>query len=115
MYNKEFVDSLNSLLSDSSFVEKLSEVETVEEITTLFAERGLTVEDTDLEQILVGIRKYADNDELSEDMLEDVSGGFAISGLICAGAMIGSAIVVGYVVWKVGKWIIDRRNAGKCG
>ena len=62
MYNKEFVDSLNSLLSDSSFVEKLSEVETVEEITTLFAERGLTVEDTDLEQILVGIRKYADND-----------------------------------------------------
>ena len=88
--------TLNELVAqlgeDKVFIEKVCTAETVEQIKALFLEKSVEVDDEAanafLERVKAGV-----SDELAEEDLENVSGGF-----ICTASMIATAAVLGAIM-----------------
>lgn len=73
-------NKIDALLANEEFAEKLKKVETVEQAVALFAKEGVTVTMGELNGYLANVQE----DDLSEDDLDGVSGGC----LVCIGVRI---------------------------
>lgn len=101
-------EQIKELFSDETFVASILEMETPEEVQKALSERGL---DLSLEEINT-IQNSLSNEEeeLSEDQLEEVAGGFAVTTLVCGliigGAAAGGAFSLGKAVhgWTRRRW-----------
>lgn len=95
---------IKDLFSDQAFMNSILEMETAEEVQAALKEKGL---DLSLEEIGV-IRESlnSENGELSEDELENVSGGSITVGIIIGVAAICGAATLakGVSDWTRRRW-----------
>ncbi len=71
----EMMEKLTTLWNDEAFVDSLAEVKNDQQALDLFAENGVTITPEDLAEF----KEIADKEaELSEEDLEDVTGGLII-------------------------------------
>ena len=100
-----------ALLDDKEFVVKMMSQETPEDVQKVFADHGveITMEEVkELGKALAHLEKKGVSDELSEDDLMDVAGGFlgiTAAGLIAAGKIV---VAVGGLALSVYKWYKSR-------
>ena len=84
---------IKEIFSDESFVNSILEMETPQDVQKALSEKGL---DLSLEEINTIQNTLINNDnegELSEDDLENVAGGVAVTTVIC-GLIIGKKVMV---------------------
>lgn len=87
------IEKVQKLLSDEEFVKKLVSQETVEDAKKLFEDQGIATSIEEMEMLGRFIKKISQkgNEKLSEEDLEEISGGsagsFVVRGL---GATIGA-------------------------
>ena len=75
---------INEIFSDEAFLKSLSEMETAEEVQAALKEKGLDLSIDDILKIQKTLTSQ-ENGELSEDEMENVAGGFAITaGIVSA-------------------------------
>ena len=108
MYSSETCSRIEDMLEDEAIIQKLASADSEEEFKAIFHDAGVDLAESDVASIMEQLDAYKNSDTLSEEQLEAVSGGCILCGI----ALVGSAIVAGYVVWKVGKWIIDKKYGG---
>lgn len=108
MYQKEIVERLEQIMEKEAFVEKLAEAATEEEMCELFRQEGIQMESGDVAAIVSELEKYRESDELTDEMLDQVSGGFITLAAYAAG--VATTVVVGYVTYKIAKFIIDKKH-----
>ena len=92
----------DQLLADKKFVEQMLAQQTAEDVQKLFNDTGVDFTLEDVNEIGEQLNRAANsNEELSEEALEDVSGGFAITvaGVIAAGKIIVAVGGAGLAVW----------------
>ena len=75
---EELKNQLEALLSDDSVFDEIQKVSSIEEFTSLLAQKGITLSDDDLQELLTQAQG-SEEGELSEDALEDVAGGSLLS------------------------------------
>lgn len=93
---KSLDQKLTALFQDASFAEEAKEFKTVEDMQYSLEKRGIAMSAEEITQLCVAIGKrvaQGDGEELSEDALDDVAGGFGIVtwtcigvGVVCIGA-----------------------------
>ena len=87
------IEKVQKLLSDEEFVKKLISQDTIEDAKKLFEDQGITTSIEEMEMLGRFIKKISEkgNEKLSEEDLEEISGGsagsFVVRGL---GATIGA-------------------------
>ena len=87
------IEKVQKLLSDEEFVKKLISQDTIEDAKKLFEDQGITTSIEEMEMLGRFIKKTSEkgNEKLSEEDLEEISGGsagsFVVRGL---GATIGA-------------------------
>ena len=75
---------IKEIFSDEAFLKSLSEMETAEEVQAALKEKGLDLSIDDILKIQKTLTSQ-ENGELSEDEMENVAGGFAITaGIVSA-------------------------------
>lgn len=106
---------IQSLFSNEKFVKELLTKQTAEEAQDFICENGYNISLEEVKMIGEGLRRLSSgelsldylnkavNGELSEDELEDVAGGFALSTL-CVVAFIGGVVGGGGAVFAVFQW-----------
>ena len=112
MYSIEFAEKLDKKMAEETFLEKISMAESEEQLKGIFSEEGFEIQDSDLANILEHLQKYKTEEELSEEMLDDVNGGFI--SLVAYGAFVGAAALTTYVVAKVGIYIVKKKQEKMC-
>lgn len=105
MYSSEICSRIEEMLENEEIVTKLAAADSEEAFKAIFHDAGVDLAESDVASIMEQLDAYKNSDTLSEEQLEAVSGGCVLCGI----ALVGGAIVAGYIVWKVGKWIIDRK------
>ena len=82
---------IKEIFSDEAFLKSLSEMENAEEVQAALKEKGLDLSIDDILKIQKTLTSQ-ENGELSEDEMENVAGGFAITaGIVSAiGGVIGA-------------------------
>ena len=92
-------EKFTALLRDEAFVKELIEQETVEDAQKLFASKGVDITVEQINEIRNGViaRVGDDSEELSDDQLENVAGGFADA----ITAVVDAVIAVGDLVHTV--------------
>ena len=95
-------NKIRALYENEEFVNTLKETKTFEEAAELFKANGIDIPAEQLEAFAKDALKQ-DATELSEENLDDVSGGF-LTYLAIAGA----CLVGGYVVGRIIAWIGTR-------
>lgn len=95
---------IKEVFSDEAFVKTLLEMDNAEDVQKAVSEKGI---DLSLEEINTIQSTLASGEELNEDQLENVAGGFAVTA-ICAliGAIAGAVVGVGNGVdrWTSRRW-----------
>lgn len=102
MLNEVTSAKLKALFEDKEFGAKFREIEDFAEMKKLFADNGVEISDEDLKKGLEIVLKNAENqntDELTEEQMEEVSGGF-VGWIIFGGAC---AVVSGVSAYKLRK------------
>ncbi len=97
-------EKIRELFSDETFVSSLLELETPEEVQKALAEKGV---DLTIDEICTVQKSLMQSDgELSEEDLENVSGGSIIATLIIVVAGIAGAASLGKAVnsWTRRRW-----------
>ncbi len=103
MYTKEVCSRIEEMLENEEIVKRLAEASSNAEFKAVFQEAGVQLEDSEVNTIMEQLKAYKTGDTLTEEQLEAVSGGC----FLCACAIVVSCAVTAYVVYKVGKWIVD--------
>lgn len=102
------VEKIRELLADPAFGEEIKDLQELEEFQAAFRRHGveMTLQETDS----VLLQAAASNGEdLTEEQLEQVAGGFAVTGAL----LIGGGILLCYGVgWAVGRYI--KKKTGVC-
>lgn len=79
---------LTALFQDASFAEEAKGFKTVEDMQYSLEKRGIAMSTEEITQLCVAIGErvaQGDSDELGEDALDDVAGGFGIVAWTCVG------------------------------
>ena len=107
MNNQEIMEKVKQLMQDEQFKVKLSNAENLDEMAAHFQSEGIQVTGADLE---AAIENQSMGEELTEESLENVAGGFSLSGLALAGVVvfIGGSVLLGYIDGA-------KKKAKKCG
>lgn len=79
--NTNKMEKMYELLKDRAFVEQMKNMESPEELQAALANRGVELSDDEMTELIHECKNLADemSDELSEDQLERVVGGAAIT------------------------------------
>ena len=98
MNRETLIEKLDQLSENQDFADALNNANDTEDIIRILAGYNITATSDDLNDILSSIKA---SDELSEDSLEDVSGGLIIttSAVAAAAAALGISVAV-YRLWK---------------
>lgn len=101
---KENIEQLKVIFKDQDFLKKLSEVKSREEFIALLADYNVEATDSDIDNMVNAMEKainmiekneeISNNDELSEDNLDAVSGGAIPPSLIAVGIQVAVPAVV---------------------
>ena len=103
---EEFKAKLEEVLKDEGFVKSLLEMENPEDVQTALAEKDIEVTLEELASARDLLSKYGEKgSELSEDELEEVSGGVITGIIICVCVALGAGLVMG-----VGAEHMERRG-----
>ncbi len=94
MNKKEMAQKFESLKNDKDFAEQMAMVETVQDVQEIFAKNGIELSVEDIERSMAFAQAKEANGELSEEMLDDVSGGFVFA-LVGAWTLFNVAIFGG--------------------
>lgn len=106
-------EKIQEVFSDKEFVEKLLAMETAEEVQAAVKEKGLELTLEEIEatkKSIINSLEKNDSDEVSDDQLEQVAGGFAITtalaiaGVITGAASGGAALGTAINRWTRGRW-----------
>lgn len=92
---------MEAILRNAELMEKLSGIETAEELVKVLEEQGVALEPgVDAQQFLNAMKNPVESDELGEDDLDNVSGGVVpvIAGGIALG--IGAAYTIAKLLKK---------------
>lgn len=85
---------LDKLMKDEEFVASVLEAATIEEVKSLFSEKGLTLTDEDLDQMSKGLEDediVNNNGMVPDTNLTDVTGGITSQGAAGVGVAAGAA------------------------
>ncbi|MGN0585464.1 MAG: hypothetical protein ACI4JD_08420 [Ruminococcus sp.] len=97
----------SELLGREDFAEKLKLVESPEDVQKLFADNGVELSLEDIENMAMESMKNADDGEIDEDDLDNVSGGFVTTAcFVIGGASLCFYSSVGY--HKLKRWYNNR-------
>lgn len=112
MYTEQTIERLNEVLENEEVVNRLAQSQGAEELSTILAEEGVEISSDDIEKITKKLETVRQTGEFDEETLEAVSGGGAITvaGLMAFGPYVAAGLVTAYVVFKVGKWIVDKKH-----
>ena len=95
------LDKLKEVLADEAYVKELAAMEKVEDVQTALEQKGVSLTKDELLRIRDAIVKAKENgvsaDELSEDQLEGVAGGFEL--IICGIIGVAAIITGGVLGW----------------
>lgn len=105
MYNEVFCNNLQDVLESEENIALLAEAKDVNSLKAIFLNLGIDLADEELQTVFSQLNEINNSDELTEDMLDAVSGGCILCGI----ALAGGCVVAAYIVFKVGKWIVDRK------
>ena len=107
MENNEVMAQLDKLFEDDSFNQSVADATSAEEIRELFSQKDVKISVEDAGKILSQLSKIKNGDTLTEEDLDQVAGGFGTAVLFVAG--VAACIAVGYLTFRIGKWIVDRQ------
>ncbi len=100
-YSDEYVKSIEDALNEEAFAEKVRGAQSKEELTSLFAEKGIETEEEMVDAMFTKMNSISNGEELSEEEMELVAGGksrFSLRRVVyslAAGAMVVGAISTG--------------------
>ncbi len=103
-YDIEYQQEIADALEDTDLLQKLADATDAEEIKKLFLEKGIILDDEVAQPLMENLQTIHDTGELSEEMLEAVSGGTILG----AAVMIGCGLLTFYITVKVGCWIVRK-------
>ena len=66
---------VNNLFEDATFKEKFLQAESKDDLQKLFGEYGVELSREEIDEFVAKLDEFTAGDELSEETLEDVSGG----------------------------------------
>lgn len=94
---------IQEIFADEAFVNAVTQMETAEEVQAALQEKGLELTVADVEKIREAVMAQAEDGELSDGDLGEVSGGFAITAALigCIASCIGAAAGVTSMVHNV--------------
>ena len=98
MTQEEMKQKIDSLMSDASFAQRVSECETYDDLANIFSAEGLTVSPEELEAAMDKVTASGASDELNEDDLESVAGGFISGSAFLAWSICYAVVVIGHAV-----------------
>lgn len=81
MSNEEMSQKLEELASNESFIEALKKAENKDDIRKTFSAFGVDMTDEEVDSFMAEAEKMFENDEISEEGLEQVSGGLLFGGI----------------------------------
>jgi len=98
---------IKEIFADEAFVSSILEMETPEEVQKALADKGLDLSVDEINTIKESLS--AEEGELSDEQLEDVSGGSitaVICGLIIGGAALAGGVSLGKAInnWTRRRW-----------
>ena len=100
------IEKLKEIFADKDFTAKVLEMETPEEVQKAISNKGVDLTIEEIESVKQAIINQSEgNEELSDDQLENVAGGFAISTAIAIAGVITGAVSAGVALGNaVDKW-----------
>ena len=107
MENNEAMVQLNKLLEDDSFNQSVVDATNAEEIKELFSQKGFEISVEDAEKMLSQLSRIKNGDTVTEEDLDQVSGGSVSLVLFCVGVGL-IALPIAAVVFAIGKWYVDK-------
>lgn len=98
-------EKMQELLNDEEFMKAFISVENPQELEKLVADRGIALEGVTPEEAFEIIKKQ-DNGEFSEEDLQDVSGGIAVSLALGSAALMafGASNIAAYASYAYHKF-----------
>ena len=103
-YTVDYQNAIAEAMEDEAFLQTLSAAENTEQLKDAFNEKGIALDDEIAVPLMENLRGIHDSGELSEEMLEAVSGGTILG----AAVMIGCGFITFYITVKVGCWIVRK-------
>lgn len=102
----ERIKMLELAMEDKEFEEKVANIESEAALKALFATKGIIMTDEEISAFCKKVRSMLNDngDEISEDALDDVSGGGAVAGLVFVGGCYVAGRIYGYVAKKKLGW-----------
>lgn len=94
MYNEEYCEKLDKLLTNEDFAAAAVKAASPEELKELFAQNGLETEDEMVQAMFDKLRRIEAGEELSEEDLELVAGGKISWRRIVYSAAAGAIVAV---------------------
>lgn len=94
---------MNDLIRNTELMEKLATVATAEELTKVFAEYSIVLEEGVTAQQFLHTMRDINSDELDENNLDDVSGGVIITPTIIAAATVAGLSLAAYLRYYLAK------------
>ncbi len=99
-------EKFKQILDDEEFAEKLANAGSPDEFVALLNEKGIVLEEGLTAEEAFDIFKKGEGEELSEDSLENVAGGFGVVAAIGVGVLIAVganaiAFAGGYIYQKI--------------
>ncbi len=108
MTDNEKVAKIKEIFADKDFVEKILAMETAEEVQAAIKAQGveLTIEEIEATKAeLVNQLENKDSDEVSDEQLENVAGGFAVTtAILIAGGLLAAGSGLVTLGNKVHEW-----------
>lgn len=106
MKDEELKKKLEELAENEEIISELRQVESKDDLQKTLNKFGIDFSREEIDCFAEGIEKILSSDEMYENELEQVSGGFAISGF----TIISSAISWGKSIWKAA-WKLGKKFA----
>ena len=108
MYNEAFCDKLQEILENEENLALLAGAKDIDSLKAAFLTLGVDLADEELHAVFAQLNDIKNSSELTEEMLDAVNGGCILCGI----ALVGGCIVAAYIVFKIGKWIVDKKYGG---
>lgn len=94
------LENLSSILTDENVVNKLKEVKSAEELFIILKESGVDFNNEEVSMIFSIMQNQISDDEMDEESLDSVAGGF---GIVAAAAAIAISYACGYAYGKLAR------------
>lgn len=102
MTQMEMKEKIDALAKDDEFIARVKTCETAEAVAALYGEEGIEVDAEELKAALEAMKNSKQGDELTEDSLENVTGGFISGAAFLAWSIMYSVTVIG-AAWTLGR------------